>query len=252
MFTKSGILKILIGLSAVVLIGFGAIYFFNNEDKPTGKRGPEAEQLTQKMFDAIGYEAWQEIDYIAWNFADRQQYVWDKKRHLVQVKWGDTEVLLDPSEVSGVAIVDGVTLSEEESYNTIKKAWDFFNNDSFWLNAPALARQPGTTRSVVTTEGGDKQLLITYTSGGSTPGDSYLWELDENGRPVSYKMWVKIIPVGGVGFTWEGWKDLGNGAMLATKHVGPGFTLHLTDIKTGENYTDFGFENDPFAAIARK
>ena len=65
-------------------------------------------------------------------------------------------------------------------------------------------------------------------------------------------MWVKIIPVGGVGFTWEGWKDLGNGAMFATKHVGPGFTLHLTDIKTGENYTDFGFENDPFAAIARK
>ena len=122
MFTKSGILKILIGLSAIVLIGFGAIYFFNNEDKPTGNRGPEAEQLTQKMFDAIGYEAWQEIDYIAWNFADRQQYVWDKKRHLVQVKWGDTEVLLDPSEVSGLAIVDGVRLGEDESYNTIKKA----------------------------------------------------------------------------------------------------------------------------------
>jgi len=252
MFTKSGILKILIGLSALVLIGLAVIYFYYNEDKPTGKRGPEAEQLTQKMFDAINYEAWQEVDYIAWNFADRQQYVWDKNRHLVQVKWGDTEVLLDPNEISGVAIVDGVTLSDDESYDTIKKAWDFFNNDSFWLNAPALAKQPGTTRSVVTAENGDKELLITYTSGGSTPGDSYLWKLDENGRPVSYKMWVQIIPVGGMEFTWEDWMDMGNGAMIATKHVNPAFTLNLTGIKTGSSFTDFGFETDPFAAISRK
>ncbi len=252
MFSKSGLLKAVIGLSLVVLVGIAFIYFKYNEKMPTGNQGPEAEQLAQKMLTAVNNEAWEGINYIAWNFADRQQYLWDKQRHLVQVKWGETKVLLDPNEVAGVAYINGEKLPDDESYDTVKQAWDFFNNDSFWLNAPTLIKQPGTVRSVVTTEEGDKQLMVTYTTGGTTPGDSYLWKLDENGRPVSYKMWVKIIPVGGMEFTWDNWKDLGNGAMISTTHVNPAFTLELTDIKTGDNYTDFGLEADPFELIARK
>jgi len=251
MFTKSGLLKIVIGISAFVLIGLAALYFYHNEGKPTGKRGPAAEQLTNKMWDAINADAWNEIKYIAWNFADRQQYVWDKERHLVQVKWKDTEVFLDPNNITGTASINGEILKGEEASATIKQAWDFFNNDSFWLNAPANAKQTGTTRSIVNGEGGKEQLLVTYTSGGTTPGDSYLWKLDQNGRPLSYKMWVKIIPVGGMEFTWEDWKDVGNGAMISTKHVNPAFTLHLTDIKIGDTYTDFGFDTDPFEELVR-
>lgn len=248
---KSCLLKGIIAFSSLVLIAMAVVYFFYHESKPTGKAGPEAEQLTQKMFDAINEEAWQTVEYISWNFADRQQYIWDRKRNLVQVKWSGAEVLLNPKDMSGIAIAEGKKVEGEKTKEFLKKAWDLFNNDSFWLNAPAMAKHPGTSRSVVTTENGEKQLMVTYTSGGTTPGDSYLWKLDKNGRPVSYKMWVKIIPVGGMEFTWEGWKDIGNGAMLSSTHVSSLFTLQLTDIKIGNSYTDFGFDSDPFAEIVR-
>ena len=38
------------------------------------------------------------------------------------------------------------------------------------------------------------------------PGDSYLWYLDENQRPVGFEMWVSIVPIGGLHATWNQWK----------------------------------------------
>jgi len=250
-FTKTGCLIAIIGVSAVILIGLAGFYMFYNEDKPQGKSGPDAEQLAQKMLTAINDEAWQEVKYVTWNFAGRHQYLWDKERHLVQIKWDNNMVLLNPNTVEGIAYNDGVEIAKEDGDKMVKDAWDYFINDSFWLNAPSLVKQPGTVRSIVTAEDGEQQLMVTYTSGGSTPGDSYLWKLDESGRPLSYQMWVKIIPVGGTEFTWEGWTEMPNGAMLSTIHKGPGFTLELTDIKTGENYTEFGLDIDPFIPILR-
>jgi len=251
--TKSGCLYLLVGMSSFVLLAMVALYFYLNESKPSGNSGPEAEQLTQKMMEAINVEAWDDVKYIAWDFGGRHQHLWDKERHLAKVSWGENTILINPSTVTGVAYVNGVKLdNKEEADKLVKTAWGYFINDSFWLNAPSLAKQPGTTRSVVTGEDGDKQLLITYTSGGATPGDSYLWKLDENGRPVSYKMWVSIIPVGGVEFSWDNWKAMDNGAMISTTHVGPGFTLELTDIRTGVSGEDFGLEVDPFTEIAVK
>jgi len=250
-FTKSGILKVVIGLSAVVLIGLTVLYFAYNEDRPQGKTGPAAEALAQKMLTAINNDAWQEVNYVQWTFPGAHQYLWDKKRHLVQVKWDDKMVLLDPSAVDGVAHVKEKKLGKEEGDSIVKDAWGYFINDSFWLNAPALVNQPGTVRSIVTAEDGDQQLMVTYTSGGDTPGDSYLWKLDANGRPLSYQMWVNIIPIGGMEFTWEGWKEMPNGAMLSSTHQSAAVTLELTDIKTGDNYTEFGLDADPFAPISR-
>jgi hypothetical protein len=95
--------------------------------------------------------------------------------------------------------------------------------------APYKVRDPGTERKVVNTKMG-KGLLVTYTSGGVTPGDSYLWILDQNNRPVKWKMWVSIIPLGGLEFTWEDWQKH-EGAWFAPTHVGPlGASVNLTDL----------------------
>jgi hypothetical protein len=57
-------------------------------------------------------------------------------------------------------------------------------------------------------------LLITYASGGSTPGDSYMWFVDQNYRPKAWRMWVSIIPVGGLETTWEKLKTFQNNLKL--------------------------------------
>ena len=84
--------------------------------------------------------------------------------------------------------------SEGATPEIIQTAQHFFNNDSFWLVAPYKVFEQGVERRIVDYDG-KKPLLVTYTSGGSTPGDSYLWILDENGFPTSYKMWVSLIPL---------------------------------------------------------
>ena len=37
---------------------------------------------------------------------------------------------------------------------------------------------------------GQETLHVKYSVGGSTPGDSYRWIIDENYLPTSYKMYV--------------------------------------------------------------
>ena len=89
----------------------------------------------------------------------------------------------------------------------------------------------GTTRSIVTLENGSEALLVTYKSGGTTPGDSYLWELQENGFPISFKMWVKIIPIGGLKATWNDWQVMENGVFLPVSHkIGP-VTLDMGEVR---------------------
>jgi hypothetical protein len=80
----------------------------------------------------------------------------------------------------------------------LKKGNDYFNNDSFWLIAPFKLRDAGTTRSIVMQD--NQALMITYAL--STPGDSYVWFV-ENYMPKAWRMWVSIIPVGGLETTWE-------------------------------------------------
>ena len=109
---------------------------------------------------------------------------------------------------------------DEKKDQLLEKAWKQFANDSFWLVAPFKIFDPGTERLLVDLEDNKKGLLVTYTSGGVTPGDSYLWILNENNIPIAYKMWVNIIPVGGVEFKWTDWRDF-NKIKMPTNHIGP-------------------------------
>src|SRR5690606_137362 len=113
----------------------------------------------------------------------------------------------------------------------IKKARSFFYNDSFWLVAPFKVFDPGTERSIVSLKDGKQGLLVTYTSGGDTPGDSYLWTLQPNGFPVSFRMWVSIIPIGGIEVGWDAWQVTESGAFLPGKHrIGP-ITLDIGNVR---------------------
>lgn len=218
------LLKVIAGLTGLLLITFAVLYLAYNEPLPAGKEGPDADALAEKMLKSINTVAYKNTRYIEWSFMDgAHQYKWDKKNGKVEVKWSDYIVNLNLNDTSrSIVSQKNQQLSAKESRDLIITAWNYFNNDSFWLVAPFKIFDKGTTRSIVTLEDGSSALLVSYTSGGSTPGDSYLWKLLPNGFPQSCQMWVNIIPIGGLEATWDDWKIMENGLALPASHkLGP-------------------------------
>ncbi len=243
------LLKILGGLFLLLVIAAIAIRLFVHEAEPVSTPSSAADVLTEKMFKAIDKPAWDSTAIISWNFGGRNKHLWDKTRHLGQVEWGSNKVLLNIQDITGKAFENGTEVTGEAAQALIKTAWDHFNNDSFWLNAPAKAMDGGTVRSIVKLGDGREGLKVQYTSGGTTPGDSYVWILDESGLPTSYKMWVKVIPVGGLEFGWSDYTTLYSGAKISQMHKSNIFDLPITEIKAGKTFADVGLSADPFIGI---
>jgi hypothetical protein len=234
--TPKKILKIVGGiivfLTLPTLLLFGFLYFKYNEDLPEGEKGEPAEQLANKMLDALDYEAYKTTDYIEWTFKSRHHYKWKKNKETCMVHWEDFKVDLDFNDAKkSKAYVHNFEVGGDQAEELIEKATKYFNNDSFWLVAPYKVFDKGTERSIVTLHNGKKGLLVTYTSGGSTPGDSYLWHLNDSGKPSSFQMWVDILPIDGLEATWNDWTTTESGAQLPTFHKMLVLGLEITDIK---------------------
>lgn len=223
---------LLIFLTLPSLLLFGFIYFKYDENLPIGVKGAQAEALANKMLNALDYKAYQNTNYIEWTFKNRHHYKWEKSNHQCMVYWEDYKVHLNFNNLSkSKAYIHNFEVVGEQAQELTKKAIDYFNNDSFWLIAPYKVFDAGTERSLVTLENGEQALLVTYTSGGSTPGDSYLWHLDANGKPTSFQMWVSILPIDGLEASWNDWVVTTSGAALPTFHKFLVFGIELRDVK---------------------
>lgn len=218
-FVLYKILKIAGWIAAsLVLIGLVG-FLFLNEKLPAGESSAEADALAEKMLQAINHEAYKETRYLEWTFSGNHHYLWDKTRQKVQVTWDDNRVLLDLNNPARSEVYrEGNPVGGRQGSELIATARDYFNNDSFWLVAPHKVLDPGTERRLVRMGNGEEALLVTYTSGGSTPGDSYLWLLEENGLPRAFKMWVSILPIGGIEASWDHWKTTESGTLLPESH----------------------------------
>ena len=249
------ILKILGITLGIIIVGLLILRMALSESLPEGKKGDEADALAYTMLSAINKTAWDSTGVVQWRFkgSGNHDFLWDRTRNWVQVKWDDNEVYVILDSLKGVAFKNNEQVKGKKADKLVKKAWTYFANDSFWLNAPAKVFDKGTERKLVELENGEKGLLITYTSGGVTPGDSYLWTLDEKGLPKAWKMWVKIIPIGGIFTEWQDWTTLETGAKIAQNHcldlkMGK-INVAITNLKAAKNLTAFGFDKDPFAVL---
>ncbi len=213
------IVRLLILLAILSVIYFGFLYLKYNQDLPSGKQGIEADALANKMLDALNYEDYKNTRYIEWTFKNKNHFKWNKSEGICDVIWKDFKVTLWLNEPSkNRAYVHSFEVHDVQAKELISNALDYFNNGSFWLVAPYKIFDPGTERRLITLDNGKNGLLVTYTSGGSTPGDSYLWLLNESGRPTAYKMWASKIPIKGLEASWDDWITTESGAQLPSKH----------------------------------
>ncbi len=215
-----------IGILLLLIIGvLTFLYFKYDEALPTGKQGEEADALANKMLVALKHEAYQNTEILEWSFRGKHFYTWYKQENKVTVAWNDNKVILNTKNPNKSEVFVNGQKSEDTSL--IKKAEQYFNNDSFWLVAPHKVFDPGVERRLVKHEDKDA-LLVTYTSGGTTPGDSYLWILNDDGFPTHYKMWTQIIPIGGLGASWSDWTETNTSIPLPTTHKLDGIGLQIS------------------------
>lgn len=198
---------------------FCFIYFKYNTPLPEGIQGPKADALATRMLEELNYKAYDSTQFIEWSFKSRHHYQWQKNENKCTVLWKNYKVNLDfATPENNKAYMHNFKLIGDEKTEAIDQATTYFNNDSFWLVAPYKVFDPGTERRLVKLDNGEDGLLITYTSGGSTPGDSYLWQFDKNGKPISFKMWASILPIEGLEASWSDWKVTETKAILPTLH----------------------------------
>jgi len=236
---------------SIILIAGISIYSLN-EPLPSGTSGKEADLLALKMEEAINKPAWNNVRWVTWTFPGDKIYVWDKYRQYLQIEWGGKRVIMNLKNKEGKAWQENQAVSGNTARKFIKTAWENFCNDSFWFIAPTKTFDNGVKRELVVLPSGEKALKVIYQDGGVTPGDTYLWEFDaKTNLPKSYKMWVKILPVGGVKSTWENWKTIQGGAKIATlRKIGP-VSIKITQILGGKSYKDCGLRIDPFYALTK-
>lgn len=239
--------KIIGFILLVLIVALITFLYFKSTPLPAGQKGVKAEALTDKIQEAINQKAWDSTAAVAFTFMGNHHYLWDKKRNLVHVQWSDKKVMYNSQTLEGVAYENDKKLSNTDKLEAIKKANDYFNNDSFWLIAPFKLRDAGTTRSIVMQDN-QEALMVTYASGGSTPGDSYIWILDQNYVPQTWRMWVSIIPIGGLETSWEEWKTFPNNLKIATSHKGL-IDLKLENVRVGQSIEAINKGINPFTKL---
>lgn len=229
-------LKIIGGLivffTLPTLLFFGFLYLKYNEDLPQGISGAPADALANRMLDALDHENYEATNYLEWTFKGRHHFQWEKDKNICEVQWEDFKVQVHLNDtIKSKAFVHGFEVRGSQRAELLKKAIDYFNNDSFWLVAPYKVFDPGVVRQVIKQENGQEALLVSYTSGGSTPGDSYLWLLDATGKPEGFKMWTSIIPIDGFPASWNEWITTESGAQLPSNHQLLFFSLDMGEVK---------------------
>ena len=234
-------------LVALLLTGVAAVFFLS-ESEPEGFEGTEADKLAKEMLTALNYDAFKELRYLQFSFfRGEHHYRWDKHQNVVEVVWDDYKVIMQLDTKAAKVFENGAPMVNEiQAGAIVNEAWKYWCNDSFWIIAPFKVFDPGTQRSVIKTEHSNTRgLKVKYLSGGYTPGDAYIWEISEDGKPFSWKMWTSILPIQGMETTWEKWINI-EGALLSTFHSNPVIEMEMQNVKGGNDLAQMGWAPDTF------
>jgi hypothetical protein len=235
-------------LVATVGAGLGARWAFG-APLPAGETGPEAEALAQEVVTRLGGEAWARTGAVRFAIFGHR-YLWDRQRGLVRYEDGRGVVLTEAWRPMGRAFRDGVEVGGSWKDKRVRTAYASFVNDAFWAFAPLTLTDEGPQRAIVRGEGGPF-LLLTYPSGGVTPGDSYQWELGPDGLPVAWRMWTQVLPLPGARVRWTGWRELPNGVWVAERRQGGLLGFSVDDLAVASTLAELEPGPDPFAPMFR-
>lgn len=187
----------------------------------------EADALANALVVAVGDHRWKQLDKVQFSFFGRG-YTWTVRDKLVRHGDSDSGIVIDLQQQTCPARLQTHPVSENDCARAIRR----WNNDSFWLHPFGKVLDPGVQRYMCQVEGEERPwLCIRFTQGGHTPGDLYAIRIGVDGRPNAWRMWVSILPMGGLFTAWEDWRQLPGGAWFAEDRRILGVTLPLKIIR---------------------
>ena len=203
---------------------------------PVGQAGEAAEKLAQKMIKAADYDKWQNTAAVAFVFRGDDRVFWDKKRKLIELQFKKKTVQF--SELSGKSLcLEGERRLLDECGELTQAAVKRFYNHTFWLNPVFHIQSPGAERALVEND----KLLVSFKSGGSTPGDSYLFTADEEGKVADMRMWVSILTIKGMRAVFSDYRTTETGVRVAHHHKLSGLvSVDLSEVKMYTQYPEAG------------
>lgn len=150
---------------------------------PPAVADPGARALAGSVLDAMGgADAWASTRVVRWDFFGRRLLYWDRGTGDVRIE-ADTDdgsyvVLTNVVDGGGSVWRDGTALEGEELTDWLRRGYEIWINDSYWMFMPYKLLDPGVTlRSVGagTTEAGAAAsvLELTFDGVGVTPRNKY-------------------------------------------------------------------------------
>ncbi len=203
---------------------------------PKGEPGEAAEKMTQRMLAAADFEKWKATSAVSFVFREDDRVFWDKKRRLIEVQFKKN--LVQFSEVSGKSLCfEGERRLFDECGELTAAAVKRFYNHTYWLNPAFHIDTPNAVRAIAETD----KLLVSFKSGGSTPGDTYLFTVDNEGKLSEMRMWVSTLPLKGARATFSNYQTSATGVRIALDHkVASLASVNLSELQMYAAYPEAG------------
>ncbi len=194
---------------------------------------PAAVELADSIMEAMGgWENWNSIRYISWNFFGRRDLIWDKKQDRVRIESADDSItyLVNLNTVTGKVWVKGQLLPSGDSLNNmLKRAKSMWINDSYWLVMPFKLKDSGVTLKYL----GEDSLMtgppcnvlqLTFNNVGDTPQNKYQVYVDLTDNLVKQWAYYSDANQDSANFVrpWDNYKKYGNILLSADRSDGGG------------------------------
>lgn len=149
---------------------------------------PTAIMLADQAMNAMGGRAaWDNTNYISWNFFGRRQLFWDKSENKVRIDRDNMVMSLDMDDMTGQVWKDGELMQNADSVSKyLKMANNIWINDAYWLFMPFKLKDSGVTISYIrddSTMAGEPAIVLwmTFEEVGNTPQNAYeVWISSES------------------------------------------------------------------------
>ena len=158
---------------------------------------PQAIEIADNVMLAMGgRKAWDDLQYISWNFFGSRDLIWDKKNGRVRIDFPaqKTCYLINVYDNTGMVFIDGLPIDEPDSLNKmVIQGKNIWINDSYWLVMPFKLKDTGVTLSYVREDtlpdGHIADVLgLTFNEVGVTPDNKYEVYVDKTDSLV--KQWA--------------------------------------------------------------